>query len=161
MGGGYFQEEGQEKILLCMGVTTWNIRIWGGGGCFVNSTWSAKKGTSAKMQKIINYQTLKNFPRSFRSLGILQNSYFWSSLPPCPSSICKISFFFSFFLSSHRDTNPLLHLYHFRKKNIYILANIKQWIIKGHIFLFYCLHPVGQTFLDPSKFCNHLKHSTN
>ena len=27
-------------------------------------------------------------------------------------------------------------------------------------FLFsFCLHPVDQTFLYPSKFCNHLKHS--
>ena len=31
-------------------------------------------------------------------------------------------FFFS--LSSHHDTNPLLYVYHFRKKYNYILANI-------------------------------------
>ena len=31
-----------------------------------------------------------------------------------------------FSLSSHHDTNPLLHLYHFRKKYNYILANINS-----------------------------------
>ena len=37
-------------------------------------------------------------------------------------------FFLSFFfLSSHHDTNPLLHLYHFRKKKYnYKLANINS-----------------------------------
>ena len=36
--------------------------------------------------------------------------------------------FFFFFLSSHHDTNPLLHLYHFRKKydNYYMYGNIKS-----------------------------------
>ena len=27
------------------------------------------------------------------------------------------------------------------------------------IFSFFCLHPVGQTFLYPNKFCNYLKYS--
>ena len=35
-------------------------------------------------------------------------------------------FFFFFFRSSHHDTKPLLHLYHFRKRYIYILANINS-----------------------------------
>ena len=30
------------------------------------------------------------------------------------------------YVSSHHDTNPLPHLYHFRKKYIYILANNKS-----------------------------------
>ena len=66
--------------------------------------------------------------------------------------------FFFFFLSSHHDTNPLLHLYHFRKTYKYILANINSESSRV-IFSFVCLHPVGQTFLYPSKFGNHLKHS--
>ena len=37
-----------------------------------------------------------------------------------------VVFFFLFFLSSHHDTNPLLHLYHFRKKYNYLLANINS-----------------------------------
>ena len=71
-------------------------------------------------------------------------------------------FFFSFILSGHHDTNPVLHLYHSRKKTNIII----YWLIltvnhQGSYFLlfFFCLHPVGQTFLYPSKFCNHLKHS--
>ena len=62
--------------------------------------------------------------------------------------------FFFFFLSSYHDTNPLLHLYHFRKK--YILANINSESSRVIFFLFFCLHPVGKTFLYPSKFCDHL-----
>ena len=31
-----------------------------------------------------------------------------------------------FYLSSHHDMNPLLHLYHFRKTYNYILANINS-----------------------------------
>ena len=75
-------------------------------------------------------------------------------------------FFLSFFfLSSHHDTNPLLQLYHFRKKKYnYKLANINSEssrVIFSCFFFFvvvvvvFCLHPVGQTFLYPSKFCNH------
>ena len=67
--------------------------------------------------------------------------------------------FFCFFLSSHHDTNPLLHLYHFRKKYNYILANINSESSRVIFSFFFCLHPVGQTFLYPSNFCNHLKHS--
>ena len=64
-----------------------------------------------------------------------------------------------FFLSSHHDTNPLPHLYQFLNQNIII-----HWLIltvnhQRVIFSLFCLHPVGQTFLYPSKFYNHLKHS--
>ena len=51
-----------------------------------------------------------------------------------------LSFFLSFFfLSSHHDTNPLLHLYHFRTKYNYILANINSEsprVIFSFFFLF-------------------------
>ena len=101
-----------------------NKNIGGGGGLTTQT--DSKTAPNAKMLNKMQkkYQTLKIFPRSFRSLGILQNSYFWSRLPPCPISICKICC--CFFLSSHHDTNPLLHLYHFRKKYTYILANINS-----------------------------------
>ena len=48
--------------------------------------------------------------------------------------------FFSsfFFLSSHHDTTPLLHLYHFRKKYNYILAYINSESSRV-IFSFFCL----------------------
>ena len=61
-------------------------------------------------------------------------------------------FFLSFFLSSHHDTNPLLHLYHFRKKYNYILANINSGSSRVIFSFFFCIHQVGQTFLYPSKF---------
>ena len=67
-------------------------------------------------------------------------------------------FFVVFFLSSHHDTNPLLHLFYFVKKYNY------NWLIltvnhQGSYIPLFCLHPVGQTLLYPSKFCDHLKHS--
>ena len=52
-----------------------------------------------------------------------------------------------FFLSSHHDTNPLLHFYHFRKKYNNILANINSEssgvIFSFFFFFFFLLHPVG------------------
>ena len=69
--------------------------------------------------------------------------------------MCKICFFFFFFLSIHHDTNPLLHLYHFRKKYNYTLANIYSESSRV-IFSFFLSSSIG-----PSKFCNHLKHSAN
>ena len=68
-------------------------------------------------------------------------------------------FFFFLFLSSHHDTTPLFHLYHFRKKSIIIYWLILTVNHQGSYFSVFCLHPVGQTFLYPSKFCSHLKHS--
>ena len=47
-----------------------------------------------------------------------------------------------FLLSSHHDTNLLLHLYHFRKKYNYILTNINSESSRV-IFSFFCLHLVG------------------
>ena len=47
---------------------------------------------------------------------------------------------------------------------IFVKNIIIYWLIltvnhQGSYFPFFCLHPVGQTFLYPSKLCNHLKHS--
>ena len=70
-----------------------------------------------------------------------------------PVQYAKYVFFFCL-LSNHHDTNPLLTLYFictFVKKYDYILANINSESSRV-IFSFFCLHPVGQTFLNPSKF---------
>ena len=74
IGGGIFRGRVKKKILLCKeGHNMKNKNIW--GGCFINSTWSTKKAPMQKCAKNAkSYQTLKFFPRSFRSLGILQNS---------------------------------------------------------------------------------------
>ena len=81
-GGEYFKVGGggQEKIYLCKEghYMMKNTNKGVGGGC--QHKLISKKGPNAKMRK--KCQKLSNienfFPRSF-SLGILQNSYFWSS----------------------------------------------------------------------------------
>ena len=76
-GGGYFQAEGQKKY-CCVRRGHYKIRIY--GRCVLSTLPDQQKSHNAKMRKKCKkYQTLKIFPRSFRSLGILQNSYFWSS----------------------------------------------------------------------------------
>ena len=119
----------------------------------------SKKGPNAKMRKNANnYQTLKNFSHSFRSLGILQNSYFWSSEPPSPSSIfiylfvCFVLFCFFFFLSSHHDTNPLLHLYHFSKKNIIIYWLMLTVNHQGSYLPFFVFIQCVKHFCTPVNF---------
>ena len=81
-GGGVFSGEGQEKKLLCKGggghyMTNKNI-----GGVFCQLNLISKKGLMQKCAKMPNakmQKMQKNIKhRSFRSLGILQNSYFWS-----------------------------------------------------------------------------------
>ena len=96
-GGRFFQGKSQEKILLCKGghfLKNNNI-----GVCVLSTRPDQQKRpqckNAQKMQK--KYQTLKNFSSLVSLSRILQNSYFWSSSPPCPSSICKIVFFFFFF----------------------------------------------------------------
>ena len=61
--------------------------------------------------------------------------------------------------SYHDDCLEKRKKYHFRKKYNYILANINSESSRVIFSPFFCLHPVGQRFLYPSKFCNHLKHS--
>ena len=100
--------------------------------CQLNLT--SEKGPNSKIGKKCkkNYQRLKSFPRSFRSLGIFYKIHI-SGVANRHASVQYAKyifflffflffffFFFFFFLSSHHNTNPLLHLYHFRLKNIII-----------------------------------------
>ena len=120
-----------------------------------------------------NYQTLKKFSSLVSLTRHFTKFIFLEQLTAMPQFNMQkmffrfFFFFFAFcccccccflFLSSHQDTSPLLHLYYFRKKYNYILASINSESSRVIFFLFFCLHPVGQTFLYPSKFCNHLKH---
>ena len=66
--------------------------------------------------------------------------------------------FFSFFKAVIMIRTRYFICIIFAKKYNYILANINSESSRV-IFSFFCLHPVGQTFLYSSKFCNHLKHS--
>ena len=108
-----------------------------------------------------NYQTLQNFSSLVSLTRHLTKFIFLEQLTAMPQFNMQNRLFF-FFLSSHYDTNPLLHVYHLRKKYNYILANINSQssrVIYSIFSFFICLNPVGQTFLYLSKFCNHLKHS--
>ena len=80
-GGGGGGGGVQKKILLCKGGGRHYMKNMNMGGCVLLTQPDQRKRPQCKNEKknAKNYQTLKNFPRSFRSLGILQNSYFWSS----------------------------------------------------------------------------------
>ena len=121
IGGVYFQGEGRVKILLCkVGgryMKTKNI----GGMRFVNSTRSAKKAPMQKCAK--NAKQLSNIEKFF--LARFAHSAFYkiyisgAANRHVPVQYAKyVCFFLFFFLSSHHDTNSLLHLYHFRKNII-------------------------------------------
>ena len=167
MGGGeYFQREGQEKILLCKGVG-WghymkNKNIGGGGGVdlFCQLNLISKKGPNAKMRaKCKKLTNIEKFVLArFAHSAFCKIHISGAANRHAPVQYAKYVFIF-FFLSSHHDTNPLLHLYHFRKKKNYnyILANINSESSRVIFSTFFCLHPVGQTFLYPSKFCNHFE----
>ena len=116
IGGVYFQGEGPEKILLCKGGEGHymkNKNIGGGRGCQLNLV--SKKGPNIKMRKNAKkYQTLNNFS----SLVLLTQHFtkfiFLVQLIAMPKFNKQNMLLF--FLSSHQNANPLLHLYHFRKK---------------------------------------------
>ena len=111
----------------------------------------SKKGPNAEMRKNAKYyQTLKMFSSLVSLTQHFTKFIFLEQLTAMPQFNMQNMLFF---LSSHHDTIPLLHLYNFRN----ILANINSE--SSNIFSFFCLPPVGQTFLYLSKFCNHLKHS--
>ena len=82
IGWGEFSGGGSKQILLCKegggSIFMKNKNI---GGCVLSTQPDQLKRpqckNAQKMQKII--KNLKFFPRSFRSLGILQDSYFWSN----------------------------------------------------------------------------------
>ena len=139
----YFQGEGQEKILLCKGDVF----------CQLNPI--SKKGPNAKMRK--NCKKLSNIEKIFLARFAHSAFYKFIFLEQL-TAVPQFNMQNVFFLSSHHDTNPLLHLYHFRK-NIIIYSLILTVNHQGPYYPFFCLHPRGQTFLYPSKFCNHFRHS--
>ena len=84
----------------------------------------SKKGPNAKMRR--KCKKLSNVEIFFLS----RFAHSGTANRHAPVQYAKYVLFFSlslfFFLSSHHDTNPLLYLYHFRKKYNYILANINS-----------------------------------
>ena len=126
----------------------------GGGGGGLSTQPDRQKGPNAKMSKKCKkiYQTLKKFSSLVSLTRHFTKFVFLEQLPAIPQFNMQNMLFF--FLSSHLDTNPLLHLYHFRKRKYnYILANINSESSRV-IFSFSCLHPEGQTFLYLANFVN-------
>ena len=73
-GGGIFRGRVKKKYCCVRGGGGGhNMKNQNIGGCVLSTQPDQQK--CAKNAK--NDQTFKIFPRSFRSLGILQNSYFW------------------------------------------------------------------------------------
>ena len=91
--------------------------------CYVTQCKNAQKNAK-------NYQTLKKFSSLVSLIRHFTKFIFLEQLTAMPQFNMQNVFFFFFFffffvLSSHHDTNPLLHLYHFRKKNYYVM----YWLI--------------------------------
>ena len=83
----------------------------------------SKKGPNAKMRKKLS-DIEKIFLARFALSAFCKIHISGAANRHAPVQYAIYVFFF--FLSSHHDTNPLLHLYHFRKKYNYILAIINS-----------------------------------
>ena len=86
------------------------------GGCVLSTQPDSKNGPNAKMRKkckklsnIDNFSSLVSLTRYFAKFIFLEQ------LTVMPQFNMQ-NMLLIFFLSSHHDTKPLLHLYHFRKK---------------------------------------------
>ena len=91
------------------------------GDAFCQLNLISRKGPNAKMCKKCkkNYQTLKKISSLVSLTWYFTKFIFLEQLTAVPQFNMQNMFgFFFFFLSSHHDTNPLLHLYHFRKNII-------------------------------------------
>ena len=120
--GGIVQGESQEKILLCKGGHYMKNKNKGGGVFCQLNLISKKRPQFKNVQKNAkNYQTLKKkkFFARFAHSAFYRIHISGAANCHAPVQYAKCVVFFFLFLSSHHDSNPLLHLYHFRKK-IYI-----------------------------------------
>ena len=112
------------------------------GGCVLSTQPDQQKRPQCKnAQKCKNYQTLKNFSSLVSLTQHFTNFIFLEQLTAMPQfNMLNILFYGVFFLSNHHDANPLLHLYHFRKKYNYKLANINSESSRVIFSFFFCLH---------------------
>ena len=112
---------------------------------------NAKKCKKKKKKKKKNYQTLKNFSSLVSLTRHFTKFIFLERLNRHPQFNIQNMFFF-FFLSSHHDMNPLLHLYHFRKKYNYILANINSESSRVMFSSFFVFIQWVKHFCTPANF---------
>ena len=116
-----------------------NKNIGGGGReCLVNSTRSTKKA-----QRMKSFSSLVSLTRHSTKFIFLEQ------LTATPQLNMQIMLLF--FLGSHHDTNPLLHLYHFRK-NIIIYWLILTGNHQGSYFPFLVFIHWVKHFCTPANF---------
>ena len=123
------------------------------GGVFCQLNLISKKGPNAKMRK--KCKQLSNIEKFF--LARFAHSAFYkihisgAANRHAPVQYAEVFFFF-FFLSSHHDTNPILHLYHFRKNYNYILANINSESSRVIFSFFFVFIQWVKHFCTPANF---------
>ena len=121
----------------------------------------SKKSPNAKMHKKKKKKKKKSL-KNFASLVSLTRHFtkfiYLEQLTAMPQFNMRICFFFSFFYAVIM-IRTLYFICIIFVKNIIIYWLILTVNHQGSYFPFFCLHPVGQTFLYSTKFSNHLKHS--
>ena len=108
-----------------------------------------------KVQKILNIETF--FLAHFAHSAFYKIHISGAANRHAPVQYAKYVFFFfffsfCFFLSSHHNTNPLLHLYHFYVKNISIYWLILTVNHLGSCFYFFVFIQWVKHFCTPANF---------
>ena len=150
MWGGCFQ--GRVKKKYCCVRGGHYIKNKSIEGCVLSTQPDQQKRPQCKLRKKTkNYQTLKFFSSLVSLTRHFTQFIFLEQLTPMPQFNMQnmLSFFF-FFQSSNHDTNPLLYLYHFRKKYNYILANINSESSRV-IFSFFLSSSSGSNIFVPQQ----------
>ena len=103
-----------------------------------------------KNKKLKHFSSLVSLTLHFTKFIVLEQ------LTAMPQFNVQNVFLFFFcccfcFLSSHHDTNPLLHLYHFRKKNILIYWLILTMNHQGSYFPFFLSISSGSNMFVPQQ----------
>ena len=128
------------------------------GGCVLSTQPDQQKGPNAKMRK--KCKKLSNIENIFLA-RFVHSAFYKIHISGAANRHAEVQyakyvvvfFFFFFFLGSHHDKNPLLHLYHFRKKKCnYILANINSESSRVIISFFFVFIQWVQHFCTPANF---------
>ena len=136
------------------------------GGCVLSTQSDQQKKApmqkcaknTKKKKKIYIYQTLKKIFLARFAHSAFTKFIFLEQLTAMPQF--NMQNMLLFFLRSHHATNSLLHLYHFRQKNIIIYWLILTMNHQGSYLPFFLVFIQWvKHFLYPSKLCNYLKHS--
>ena len=121
-----------------------------GGGCFVTQPDQQKRPNAKTRKKCKKLSNIENFSSLVSLTRNFTKFIFPEQLIAKPQFNMQNMFFFFFPSSHHKRTLYFICIIFGKKIIIY-------WLIltvthQGSIFLFFCLHPVVQTFLYPSNF---------